>query len=53
MDELTYKCPLLKHDCIGNKCMWWVDTALIIKECIPAVKNNKKCAITRLAMRPQ
>ena len=37
-----YKCPLLKHDCIGNKCMWWIEKGSTME---------KKCAITRLAAR--
>ena len=35
-DIIYLKCPLLKHDCIGDKCMWWFEG---------------RCAITILAAR--
>jgi len=41
MKQIDLKCPLLKHDCIGNKCMWWIDKGSM----------TRKCAIARLAIR--
>ena len=40
------KCPLLKHDCIGDKCMWWVEDSFGIAKLAP---TTRKCAIARLA----
>lgn len=41
IDIKDLKCPLLKQDCIGDKCMWWLYKGDI----------TRKCAITRLATR--
>ena len=36
-----FECPLLKHKCLGNLCMWWV---VNIEE-----EENDSCAIVKLA----
>jgi len=45
---MDLKCPMLKQDCIGDKCMWWVEDSFGMVKLAP---TKRKCAIARLAAR--